>query len=235
MAERRWINFEVCAETLEACAAANAGGADRIELCTRLDVGGLTPDPALVEAAVRQSSIAVHVLLRPHADDFVGSRETVEAIASSVASVRAAGAAGVVFGLLREDGTVDVEGTRALVRLASPLPVTFHRAFDETPDLSRALGDVISTGCRRLLTSGGAPDVLAGAPTLAGLIRQAGGRIDIAVGGGLRLENAADVARVTGGRSFHGSLRSDGAARVAPSAGMVRRMIELLDGGANGG
>ncbi len=233
MAERRRINFEVCAETLDACAAANAGGADRIELCTALDVGGLTPDTSLVEAAVRQSSIAVHVLLRPHADDFVGSREVVAAIASSLASVRSAGAAGVVFGLLREDGTVDVEGTRALVRLVAPLPVTFHRAFDETPDLSQALEDVISTGCTRLLTSGGAPDVLAGAPMLGRLIRQAGGRIDIAVGGGLRPENAEVVARVTCGRSFHGSLRGDRDTRVAPTADMVAQMIELLAGGAH--
>ncbi len=230
MQRREHIHFELCAETLDACMAAVAGGADRIELCASLEVDGLTPELSLVEAAVRQSPIPVHVLLRPLADECRSSSAVVAAIAASVQEAKLAGAAGVVLGLLHEDGTVDVEGTRGLVVLAAPLPVTFHRAFDRTPDLSQALEDVIRTGCSRVLTSGGAADVVAGAPTLAKLIRQAGERIDVAIGGGLRLRNAADVARVTAGRHFHGSLQGDDDAmgRADPTPERVRQMIDLL-------
>ena len=231
MTNQTSVTFELCAETISACLAASAGGAHRIELCSSLEVGGLTPHPSLVQAAVRQSNLPVHVLLRPLADDFRASPSVVAALASSLGSVRHLGAAGVVLGLLRQDGTVDIDQTRALVRLAAPLPVTFHRAFDATPDLFQALEDVISTGCTRLLTSGGAPDVLTGAPTLARLIRQAGSRIDLAVGGGLRLGNARAVACLTGGRHFHGSLRhpeNGSVAQADPAPEHIQQMVHLL-------
>ena len=112
-----------------------------------------------------------------------------------------------MLGVLRGDGTVDVERTRELVVLADPLEVTFHRAFDLTRSLDAALEDVIATGCRRVLTSGGECDVVAGAGNLARLVERAAGRITIAVGGGLRLDNAALVARATPARHFHGSVR----------------------------
>jgi copper homeostasis protein len=113
---------------------------------------------------------------------------------------------------------VDIEGSRALVQLAYPMKVTFHRAFDQTSSLPRALEDVIATGADRVLTSGGEPDVLAGADTLAGLVHQADGRIDIAVGGGLRLRNAAAVARRTGAEHFHGSLQQEANEAAPPDA-----------------
>ena len=203
------VVFELCAETLEACLAAGPGGADRVELCRKLEVGGLTPEPSLVKAAIRQSGVPVHVLVRPTAEHFLGSPEVITAAEAAIAEAKRAGAAGVVLGLLTATGTVDVERTRALVALAAPLPVTFHRAFDELPGLmarQQGLEDVIATGCVRLLTSGGAPDVLRGAPELARLRRQAKGRLTIAAGGGLRLENAAQVAEVSGLHDFHGSL-----------------------------
>ncbi len=224
------LTFELCAETLAACAAANAGGAHRIELCSQLDIGGMTPDPDLIAAAVRLSSIPVHVLLRPVADSFRSSPSVVAALESSLHTTRRLGVAGVVLGLLRQDGTVDVDATRSLVRQAAPLPVTFHRAFDATPDLFQALEDVISTGCTRILTSGGAVDVLTGAPTLARLVRLAGDRIDVAIGGGLRADNAETVARLTGGRHFHGSLQRDTATggKDEPTPERVRHMVDLL-------
>ncbi len=228
--------FELCAQTLPACLAASAGGAHRIELCSSLEVGGLTPPISLVEAAVQQCAVPVHVLLRPVADQYRTSPSVVAALVSSLQAVARAGAAGVVLGLLQEDGTVDLSQTRALVRLASPLPVTFHRAFDSTPDLFQALEDVIATGCTRVLTSGGAPDVLTGAPTLARLVQQAGSRIDVAIGGGLRLENAQAVARITAGRHFHGSLRhiQNGLTEQAdPSPQIIQQMIHLLSSSKN--
>lgn len=136
---------------------------------------------------------------------------------------RSAGASGVVLGLLCADGTVDVDQTRHFVEMAGPLEVTFNRAFDCTVSREQALEDVIAAGCRRVLTSGGEPDVVRGAEPLARLVSQAAGRIDVAVGGGLRLNNAADVARTTGARHFHGSLRS----RVASP--MIHRGAGMLE------
>jgi copper homeostasis protein len=203
----RPIVFELCAETLDACLRARIGGADRIELCTALDVGGLTPDHELIAEAVHRSGLAVHVILRPHADGFHCSAADFDSICEELHHAQRLGVSGVVFGILHADGAVDVERTRTLVDLAGPLETTFHRAFDATPDLAQALEDVISTGCDRILTSGGAPDVLTGADALARLVTQAADRIQIAAGGGLRVENAQTVARITQTRHFHGSLQ----------------------------
>jgi len=225
------IVFELCAETLASCLAARPGGADRIELCAALDVGGLTPDHALIVEAVHQSRLPVHVILRPHANGFHYSAADFDSICEELQHARRLGASGVVFGILHADGTVDVKRTRTLVEMAAPLETTFHRAFDETPDLDQALEDVIATGCHRLLTSGGAPDVLSGADALARLAVQASDRIVIAAGGGLRLENAREVARTTQARHFHGSLQKpapNAGPRPPVSAADVRNMVRIL-------
>jgi copper homeostasis protein len=199
--------FELCAETMDACLAARAGEAHRIELCSGLSEGGMTPSHGLIAEAVERSGLPVHVLVRPRGGDYVYSASEVDVMRRDIVHSKELGAAGVVFGILQVDGRVDVEATRALVQLARPMKVTVHRAFDVTPSLPQALEDVISTGADRLLTSGGQPDVVAGSAMLAELVRLAGDRIEIAVGGGLRLENAALLARTTGARHFHGSLR----------------------------
>ena len=203
----RKIIFELCAETIEACLAARDGGANRIELCSALIESGLTPSHGLIQEAVRHSGLPVHVLLRPRGGDFVYTDAEFAVICEDLRHARLLGASGVVVGILHADCTIDIERTRELVALAFPLDVTFNRAFDNSASLEQALEDVIATGCRRILTSGGKRDVLSGAKMLARLFLQAAGRIDIAVGGGLRLENAVEVARVTGAEHFHGSLR----------------------------
>ena len=223
------IVFELCAETLEAVAAAAAGGAQRVELCTALDVGGLTPSTDLVKRAIARTPLPVHILLRPTAATFQYSPEIFAALRHSLLLLRDKGVAGFVLGILTSHGHIDVEHTRALVELASPLPVTFHRAFDEITDLLQALEDVIATGCTRLLTSGGRPDVLSGAHVLARLVRQAGPRIDIAVGGGLRLANASIVAELTGASHFHASLREDESAGDQPGYSLVQRLRRMVD------
>ena len=223
--------FELCADNLEACQAAFAGGAQRIELCTHLDVGGLTPDLALVRSAVEASELPVHVLLRATEKTFRALPEVVAAMQRSMLEAKRCGAAGFVLGFLGEEGRVDVARTRAFVELAWPLPVTFHRAFDDTPDPEQALEDVIQTGCTRLLTSGGAREVLSGAAMLRRLVHQAGERIAVAAGGGLRLTNAREVAQRTGCRHFHGSLREtpgDASAGQDDLAQRVRIMVETL-------
>jgi copper homeostasis protein len=225
------IVFELCAETLDACLVARSGGADRIELCTALDVGGLTPDREFIAEAVRSSGLPVHVILRPHADGFHYSAADFDTICTDLQHAHRLGASGVVFGILHADNSVDIERTRTLVDLAGPLETTFHRAFDATPDLDQALEDVIATGCHRILTSGGAPDVLAGSDALARLVTRASHRIQIAAGGGLRPENAQAVARITQARHFHGSLQQPATSsglRPPVSVEDIRTMTRLL-------
>jgi copper homeostasis protein len=198
--------FELCAESLQAARAAQQGGANRIELCTRLDIGGVTPGEQLISDTLQALSIPVHVLIRPRGGDFVYSEAEFEQMKKEVQMVKRAGAAGVALGVLLCDGRIDETRSRELAELARPMRVTFHRAFDRTPDLSEALEAVIRTGAECLLTSGGAPDVLTGAEQLRKLVVQARGRIRIMAGGGLKLASMAEVLERTGLRCLHGSL-----------------------------
>lgn len=223
----RSMIFELCAETLDACLVAREAGADRIELCSALNVDGLTPARTLIEQAVRLSALPVHVMIRPHADGFHYDPSALSTMREQIISARDAGASGVVFGILCADKTVDVKRTRDLVQLAHPLEVTFHRAFDAVPDLPQALEDVIAARCHRVLTSGGAPDVLKGAAMLSDLIRLATDRIAVAVGGGLRLSNALQVARATGACHFHGSLPPENGAPASLSE-RIRLLVRTL-------
>ena len=168
-------------------------------------------------------------MVRPRAGNFVYTTDEFTAMQQTIRNMKDLGAAGVVFGLLHPGNTVDIERTRTLVVLAHPMQVTFHRAFDQTPDLPEALEDVLAAGCHRILTSGGQPDVLTGATMLARLVAQFSGRIILAAGGGLRLDNAAEVSRRTQATHFHGSLR-----RTLPPetytvlADDVRSMLKIL-------
>jgi len=198
--------FELCGESLEAVKVAETGGVDRIELCAELRIGGVTPDFELTRAAVEAVSIPVYVLIRPRGGDFVYGAEEFACMRLQIEQAREAGAQGVVLGILLPDGHVDIERTRSLVQQARPMAVTFHRAFDETPELSEALESVIETGADCLLTSGGAADVLNGAETIAHLSQQAGKRIQIMAGGGLWLGDVAEVMKRSGVTHLHGSL-----------------------------
>lgn len=225
--------FELCAESLEAALAGERGGADRIELCSNLDCGGLTPDAGLRDAAIEALTVPVHLLIRPRPGDFVFSPGEFEQMQQQIEEARRAGAAGVVVGMLHSDGTVDVERSRELIALARPMEITFHRAFDQARELRRALEDVIATGADRLLTSGGAADIHCGAELIGALHRQAGKRMEIVAGGGLRLGDLAEFLRRSGVFSVHGSLgRRNGALRQAESLraleGDVRRAVNLL-------
>jgi len=220
----RGIVFEVCAENLEACAAAREGGADRIELCCALSEGGLTPSHAFLGAAVRQGSLPVYTILRPRGGDFVYTDAEFALMQEDLDHAQALGVSGFVAGVLRPDGSVDGDRMRRLVEQAAPLEMTFHRAFDVAADQDHALEDVIATGCRRLLTSGGAADVYSGKEKIRRLVEQADDRIAIAAGGGLRLETAAEVARISGARQFHGSVRRfDSSPESVPEYAVMRR------------
>jgi copper homeostasis protein len=198
--------FELCADSLAGARAAQSGGADRVELCEQLAIGGVTPRDSLLNAVLDAVSIPVHVLIRPRGGDFAYSHAEFELMRKEIEQAREAGAAGVVFGVLLADGRVDVERTRELVELARPMSVTFHRAFDESSNLEQALEEVIRTGADSLLTSGGAPNVLEGADRIGRLKHQAGGRLKVMAGGGLKLASMAEVVRRSGVRYLHGSL-----------------------------
>lgn len=215
--------FELCAESREAAAAAEAGGADRIELCSELAMGGLTPDTKLMAASISAVSIPVYILIRPRGGDFVYSEPELEQMRRQIDEARSAGATGVALGVLKPDGRVNVDETRALIEYARPMKTTFHRAFDETPDLCEALESVIVAGADNLLTSGGAAEVLRGAESIGSLTRLARGRIHILAGGGLRLATLTEVVRRSGGFSIHGSLTRKNGSR---SPEVARALLE---------
>lgn len=198
--------FELCASSLEAARTAESGGANRIELCADLSIGGVTPDFGLMKTTIEALTIPVHVLIRPRGGDFDFSADEFTRMQEQIEEAKRAGAAGVALGVLCRDGRVDVKRSRELIELARPMAVTYHRAFDETPALEEALEALIEMGVDCLLTSGGQVDVQTGAEAIARLSRQAGDRIQIMAGGGLRLANLVEVLRRAEVTCLHGSL-----------------------------
>ncbi len=202
---------EACCTSLEAVRAAARTGAQRVELCERLEVGGVTPSEALLRAVLATGALPVNVLIRPRGGDFVYGGEEVRQMLESIRLCAALGANGVVIGALTPDGRVDLAVMRRLVAAAreAGLSVTFHRAFDETADPLAALEDVIALGCDRLLTSGHAPDAFAGRALIGELVRRAGSRLEVMAGCGVRPGNIAAIARDSGAPEFHSSCISD--------------------------
>lgn len=200
--------LEVCVDSVESAIAAEQGGAKRVELCADLIEGGITPSAGLIATVRRNISIGLNVMIRPRGGDFCYSGLEFEVMVEEIQQARGLGANGIVLGLLRVDGHIDIDRTRKLVDLASPLPVTFHRAIDMTPDLDAALEDVIQTGAARILTSGGVPTVPEAIDVITRLVEAAGKRIVIMPGSGLRAENIAAIARATNAQEFHGSART---------------------------
>jgi copper homeostasis protein len=200
--------LEIAVESVEAAEAAQRAGADRIELCGELSLGGVTPSIALLNAARERLHIPIVVMIRPRAGDFFYSAVEFAHMKDSISLAKSGGADGIVLGVLRRDSCVDIERSRELVSLSQPLPVTFHRAFDETADLSQALVDVIAAGASRILTSGGAKTALEGRKVIAGLVTAAAGRITIVPGAGVTAENILQLAALTRAQEFHAGLSS---------------------------
>jgi copper homeostasis protein len=191
------VLIEVCVDSVASAVAAQQGGAQRIELCSDLIEGGITPSAGLIEVVRAHISIGLQVIIRPRGGDFCYTAEEVEIMRRDIAVAKDLGADGVVLGMLDAEGHVDVHGTRELVELARPLNVTFHRAFDMSADLFRAFEDVCATGADRLLTSG---------ETIARLAKAARGRIILMAGGGIGHHDAAAIIKRTGVREIHVGL-----------------------------
>ncbi len=202
------ISVEICVDSVASAIAAERGGAVRVELCSGLVEGGLTPSAGLIEMTRAAVSLGVHVLIRPRGGDFCYDAPEFDVMRRDIALAKQFGANGVVFGILDPNGNIDVGRTRQLVALARPLEVTFHRAFDMTADLSRALEDLCVAGVDRVLTSGAEQTAWEGRVAIARLVMQAQGRIAIMAGSGVKPENARALVEETGVRDIHAGLRS---------------------------
>jgi len=210
------VAIEVCVDSAASAVAAQRGGATRIELCSDLAAGGITPSAGLIELVRSKVSIAIHVMIRPRGGDFCYSRDEFEIMRRDIALVKSLGANGVVLGLLHTNGSVDADRTRELADSARPHQVTFHRAFDVSSDLFRALEDVCSTGADRILTSGGEQNALQGAALISRLVQASHGRIIIMACGGITEKNASSIVTQTGVREVHAGLRTPVAALQSP-------------------
>lgn len=220
------MKLEICIDSVESALAAEAAGADRVELCQGLIEGGTTPSPGTIRLTRKHTNLGVMVIIRPRGGDFLYTDHETDVMLEDIREAKAAGADGVVIGCLSADGTVDVEKNRALILAAQPMSVTFHRAFDVTRDPFEALETVIDLGCDRILTSGQEASVLEGADLIRELIAKAGDRIVIMPGGGITTRNVGKIAALTGAEELHMSCR-----RTLDS-GMQFRNSRVYMGGA---
>jgi copper homeostasis protein len=197
------VRLEVCCESLEDARAAEEGGADRVELCAALCVGGITPSQGTILEVGAWVKIPVMVMIRPRAAGFRYGDSEIAVMERDVGSALEAGAEGVVFGALEADGSIAEAACRRLRNAARDREAVFHRAFDATPDPFRALEQLIDLGFTRVLTSGQRASALLGAPTLRRLVEQARDRIEILPGGGIRAHNVQELVSATGCRQVH--------------------------------
>jgi len=195
--------LEVCVDSVESALAAQAGGADRVELCSALLEGGLTPSRGMIEVCRRELDIKLHVIVRPRGSDFLYSKLEHETALRDVETVKEIGADGIVIGALTDQGRVDDVKTAELIDRARPLSVTFHRAFDMARDPIEALEDLVALGADRILTSGQEASALAGLDLLADLVKRAGDRIIIVGCGDIDERNIQKVIDRTGAKEIH--------------------------------
>jgi copper homeostasis protein len=238
---------EICVDSVEGVEAARAAGAERVELCAALIEGGITPSRGMIREARKVQGIRMHVIIRPRGGDFLFSNAEFEVMKADIEAAKAEGADGVVIGQLLADGTIDVTRTRELMAIARPISITFHRAFDMTPDAFAALDTLIDLGIDRVLTSGQEASVLEGLPLITKLVERAGDRIIVMPGGGITARNVerivstakpkeihfAVLALETGGMRFRrehvfmgGELRPPEYDRLVTTAGAIKAVMK---------
>ena len=208
------ILFEACVDSIESALAAQEGGADRIELCADLIEGGTTPSAGTIDLACKHVNIPIMVMIRPRGGDFFYSNLEFNEMKRDIEFIKQFNVAGIVLGILREDGTVDKERTKTLIQLARPMQITFHRAFDMTRNPFEALDDLIDLGVERVLTSGQESNVVEGMETLKKLVEKAGDKIIIMPGGGVNENNVSEIISGCGVKEIHASAREKKESRM---------------------
>lgn len=240
------VILEICCADIQSVIAANEQGADRIELCSVLGEGGITPSAGFISEAVRLSRIPIKVLIRPREGNFIYTPEEVDIMTADIRLCRQLGVHGVVIGALRPDGSIDTENCRRLVEAADGLEVSFHRAFDLCADPLKALLQIIDMGCGALLTSGCAHSATEGCDMLTRLLSNSDNRLKIIAAAGITSSNVADIVKRTGVSEVHASAKtriydataaasaatmgqnSDEASRLTASPVEIRNLVKTL-------
>ncbi len=217
--------FEICIDSVAGARAAREAGADRVELCAALIEGGITPSRGLIRRAREIHKIKLQVMIRPRGGDFLFNDDEFAEMEFDIDTAKSEGADGVVIGLLMPDGRIDVERSRALIERAKPLSITFHRAFDMTPDPFEALETLIGLGVDRVLTSGHEPSVLEGLPLIIELVKRAGSRIIVMPGGGITTRNIERIIAAAKPKELHFA-----ALQLAPGGMQFRRDHVFMGG-----
>jgi copper homeostasis protein len=219
------VIYEICVDSVAGVRAAKAAGADRVELCGDLLEGGTTPSCGMIRQARTVPGIALNVMIRPRGGDFLFDADEFAIMGADIDTAKTERADGVVIGLLTANGMIDVERTRELIAHAKPLSVTFHRAFDMTPDPIEALETLVGLGVDRVLTSGQEASVLEGLPLIGELLRRAGRRIIVMPGGGITARNVDRIVAAAKPQEIHF------AALEAEVGGMQFRRQHVFMGG----
>ena len=195
---------EVCVESYQEAIAAVAAGATRIELCENLSCGGTTPSYGTIKKTMEKLQVPVMVMIRPRGGDFCYSTDEFEIMREDIRMCNLLGATGVVFGLLKRDNRIDVERTAELVELADQMPVTFHKAIDDSHDLLESVAQLKKIGISRILTSGGKPTAIEGSETLRKMIGIAGYQLKIVVAGKVTVDNFEEIKLLIPSDEYHG-------------------------------
>jgi copper homeostasis protein len=244
--------YEICVDSIAGVRAAKAAGAQRVELCADLLEGGITPSRGMIRQARTIDGVGLNVIIRPRGGDFLFDDDEFTIMRADVETAKAEHADGVVIGLLSGDGEIDAERTQALIALARPLSVTFHRAFDVAAQPFRAIEMLIELGVDRVLTSGQEATVLEGLPLIVELMKRAGDRIVIMPGGGITARNVARIVAEARPSEIHftalepaasgmrfrrehvfmgGELRPPEYDRLKSSAATLRAIVARASGG----
>lgn len=197
------VRCEVCVESIEGAIAAERGGADRLELCSELILGGISPSVGLLREVIAATSLPVMVMVRPRAGNFCYSPAEIEMMVREIEFLKDESIAGVVFGVLADDGSVNIDVCKRLTKLARPMSVTFHRAFDWARDAEVAVDDLIHVGVDRVLTSGQQPTAAEGLPLLKSLASRAADRLVIMPGSGVSEHNVSTILGEVATREIH--------------------------------
>lgn len=216
--------LEIAANSLGSALAAQAGGADRVELCANLVEGGTTPSHGTLAVTRDRLHIPLYALIRPRTGDFCYAVADIEVMLRDIETFVALGCDGVVIGALDVEGDVDIPTCRTLIAAAAPLGVTFHRAFDAARDQIGALQTIIELGCERVLTSGGEAVALAGVERIAELVEQAASRLVVMAGAGVNASNVREIVERSHVRELHASARG---LRASPSRHRNDNLPEL--------